>query len=44
MIEKKNEVFIPFKIFKLLVEKEDEYDIKKLKINGEGEFTSNEFA
>ncbi|GAU51473.1 hypothetical protein TSUD_95880 [Trifolium subterraneum] len=44
MIEKKSEVFTRFKKFKLQVERESECSIKKLRTDGGGEYTSNEFA
>ncbi|GAU25658.1 hypothetical protein TSUD_265850 [Trifolium subterraneum] len=44
MIEKKSEVFTKFKKFKLQVERESECSIKKLRTDGGGEYTSNEFA
>lgn len=43
-MEKKSEVFNPFKGFKLLVEKQVEYSIEKLRTDGGGEYTFNEFA
>lgn len=44
LMEKKSEVFIHFKKFKLLVEKQVECGIKRLRTNGGGEYTSTEFA
>lgn len=44
LIEKKSEVFIFFKKFKLLVEKKSGCKLKKLRINGGGEYTYVEFA
>ncbi|GAU37126.1 hypothetical protein TSUD_278780 [Trifolium subterraneum] len=44
LIEKKSEVFIKFKKFKSLVEKQSGCSLKKLRTDGGGEYTSLEFA
>ncbi|KAK2446029.1 hypothetical protein QL285_016886 [Trifolium repens] len=44
LIEKKSEVFTKFKKFKALVEKQSSCSVKKLRIDGGGEYTSLEFA
>ncbi|KAK2421428.1 E3 ubiquitin-protein ligase SPL2 [Trifolium repens] len=44
LIEKKSEVFIKFKKFKALVEKQSDCSVKKLRTDGGGEYTSLEFA
>ncbi|GAU44417.1 hypothetical protein TSUD_100640 [Trifolium subterraneum] len=44
LIEKKSEVFTKFKKFKSLVEKQSGCDLKKLRTDGGGEYTSLEFA
>lgn len=44
LIQRKSEVFTQFKKFKLHVEKQHGYKLKKLKTNGGGEYTSREFA
>ncbi|KAK2365584.1 putative mitochondrial protein [Trifolium repens] len=44
LIEKKSEVFTKFKKFKILVEKQSGYSVKKLRTDGGGEYTSLEFA
>lgn len=43
-MEKKSEVFTQFKKFKLLVEKHNECDIKRKRIDKGGESNSTEFA
>lgn len=40
LIKKKIVVFTMFKKFKLHVEKKNDYAIKRLRINGEGEYIS----
>ena len=43
-IKKKSEVFGHFKAFKAMVEKETGLQIKCLRLDGGGEYLSNEFA
>lgn len=43
-MEKKSELFIKFRKLKLLVQKQVECDIKRLRIDEEGEYTSTKFA
>lgn len=42
-LEAKLEAFVAFKIFKVLVERESIYEIKALRFDRGGEFTSQEF-
>ena len=42
-MNQKSEAFASFKNFKVLVEKESDYEIKALRSDRGGEFTSNEF-
>lgn len=44
LVERKSDVFIQFNKFKLHVEKQSEYKLKKLRTVGESEYTSREFA
>lgn len=43
-MENQSEIFTNFKRFKLLVEKQAECKIKRLRIDGDGEYTSIEFT
>lgn len=44
LLDKKSGVFTNFKRFKLLVEKQVEYTIKRLRTDDGGEYTSIKFA
>lgn len=44
LFEKKIEVFAQFKRFKLLIKKQIECSVKRLRVGGRGEYISNEFV